>query len=502
MLMRRFLIPLAIVGILLVAKLATAGFAIFQVFSSGSSQGCPDAVPSTAGAFGFNTCTFFDPMTSLGTIDLGATNAAGFNWRTQGLTRVDVTASIANTGTMTVTAVSSAVLKVGMTLSPGVGAGGCAPSIGTTITAGSGGTGTYTVSPAQTLASCEFMASIIQASNTLSVNSSTGLTLTNVSQGDSNYGISTWTSLNVPSGVPETYRGISFKNGLYARAYVSFDETKAPNGIAGSPWRWPAWWLTSWPGTTPGSNFIETDNCDCFSNNGSVLLNNFLHDNLCGASCSGGSIFSDYFGTPPLRSTECNPVLDGNTFHTFDQLWVPPAKNNGVGFYGYLVDADTCPGNAVFTGSIDSDGVTLHVTQMLSTGSIATGSYIGNGNSTTAATTVASQTSGTPGKVGVYALSFNRGAVASSLMIATNANNCTYFAKGSGKQATCTMNPYDGAFTQADSSNGFILIISSGCTASFTTAACNVGTTAGNWPMHVKNIQVWQTLLTDKLVQN
>jgi hypothetical protein len=484
---------------------------------------CSDATPAVASAFGFNTCTFYDSMKSLTTIDLGATNAPSFNWRTQGLRRVSLTASISGP-TMTVTASESlsGMLEVGHTLSPGVT--GCGPSTGTTITGlgtGTGGNGTYTISPSQTLASCQFMSSFIQATNTM-VAGANGLTINNVSTGEDNYSISTWTSLNEPSDgmTRETYRGISFKNGFLARGKFSFDERLAPNGMAGSPWRWISWWMTSWPGTVPGGPFIETDNCDCFSANGSVQLNNFLHDNNCGVSCSGGSISADVFGNPsaPLRSAECNPVLDGNTFHTFDQLWVPPSKNNGAGIYAYLVDADTCAGNAVFTGSIDSsDGVgtnrTLHVTAMLSAGSIAANSYIGNsGPLNIARRVLAFGTNGTTGTggVGTYALEFDStSSVSSSLMIATNANNCEYFAKGSGNQSQCSSSPYDGAFTQADNSNGFILIISGGCTASYTTSACSAGMTSGcpaggcgNWAVHVKDIQVWQTQLSDKLVQN
>jgi len=512
--MRRLFILPAAAAILLIAKLAIAGFGIFQT-STTNPAGCVDQVPALAGAFGYNTCVFYDSMKSLSTIDLGATNAPGFNWRTQGLRRVSLTASIANTGTMTVTASESlsGMIEVGHTLSPGVS--GCGPSTGTVITAlgtGTGGNGTYTVSPAQTLASCQFMSSFIQATNTM-VAGPNGLTINNVSTGEDNYGISTWTSLNEPTDgiTPETYRGISFKNGFYARGKLSFDETLAPAGQAGAPWRWNAWWMTSWPGSVPGSNFIEADDCDCFSNNGSVKLNNFLHDDFCGASCSGGTISSDNFGQPPLRSTECNPVLDGNTFHSFDLLWVPPSKNNGTGIYAYMVDADTCGGNAVFTGSIGgANNQTLTVTAMLSAGTIKGGSpggsYIGNSGPLNIARRVlpygTNGTTGTGG-TGTYALDFaSSSSVSSSLMVATNANNCEYFPKGSGKQSQCTASPYDGAFTEADSSNGFILIISSGCTASYTISACNAGTMAGNWPLHVKDIQVWASQYSDKLVQN
>jgi hypothetical protein len=530
--MRRLFILSAIAAILLIVKLAIAGFAIFQI-GTNSSSGCPDATPAVAGAFNLNTCTFFDPMTSLATIDVNATNAApstGINWYTQqSLGVASFTAVISGTGlTASSSNTASSIIKVGQTI--GQGNGGCGPVAGTTITAlgtGTGGDGTYTVTPSQTLASCQVQSSFAQAPNTMTVGAN-GLTLLNVSQGDANFGLSTYTALQIPTGSLNTvvtpYRGISFTNGMYARAYITFDETKAPNGMAGPPWRWNAWWMDSFPGTKYGGQFIETDNCDCFSNNGSVLLNNFLHDINCGlvSSCSGNSLTDMWFGQPPSRSAECNPVLDGVTFHTFDQLWVPPSKNNGTGIYAYLVDADTCAGNAVFTGFIDSsDGVgtnrTLHVTSMISTGTIAVNSYIGNsGPLNLARRVLAFGTNGTTGAgtTGTYALEFDSSSsVSSSLMIATNGNSCEYFAQGSGNKSQCSYDgvnantTYDGAFTAADPGNasgskGFTLIFNGGCTASYTTSACNAGTSAGNWPFHIKNVQVWQGSTSDKNVQN
>ena len=503
-----------------------AAFGIFQTYNP-NPGGCPDAPPALAAGFGFNTCTFYDPMTSLGTIDVNGTNAgpsAGYNWGVQSLKRASFTMAIAGTAaTVTLANTRETNILVGHTV--GGGNAGCAPQPGTTITVdtgGGGGNGTYTVSPSQTLASCQVVSSFTQQPNTLSAGAG-GLTISNVSQGDANWGIATYVTTQIPTGslniVVNPYRSTTFANGMYWRTYMTFDETKAPAGQAGctgSPsfqcWRWPSNWATSWAGTNYGGNFIETDNCDCFSNNGSVKLNNFLHDNDC-TGCSGGAITSDFFGQPPLRSTECNPVLDGTTFHAFDQLWVPTSKNGGTGIYAYMVDADTCPGNAIFMGSLGGTNNQILTVSSITVGTIAVGSYIGNSGPLNIARTVdAFGTGGTTGTggTGTYHLAFtSTSSVGTSLMTATNANTCNYFAKGSGNQSQCSNTPYDGAFAEADGGNGFLLIFASGCTGylpqpttAVTSTNCNVGTTAGNWPFKVKNVQVWQTQMSDKKIQN
>ena len=495
--------------ILLLGPIIASGLHHAFAWTHGKSVSCPDAPPTLAAGFGFNTCTFFDPMTSLTTVDVNATNAApstGINWYTEMVFGISsFTGTISGTALTSVSylGASQQNLAVGMTL--GFGGDTCTPTPGTTIVSGSGTT--WVVSPSQSTCTGTIAASFAQAPNTISVAPTTGLTLTNVSQGNSNYGLGTAAFLSTPSSpTVQPYRGTTFANGFLARSYFTLDETLAPAGqagcSAGTCWRWPAWWMVSFAGQASGSHYIETDNCDCFSNNGSVQLNNFLHDNGCGVSCSGGNIFSDNFGQPPVRSVECNPVLDGNTFHTFDQLWVPPSKNGGTGFYGYSVDADTCPGNAIFTGAVS--GTVLTATCPCH-GTLAVGSIIGN-NGTTGERTISSFGTGTGG-AGTYNLNFTGGTVASSLMIATNANVCAYFALGSGRQSTCTSTPYDGAFAIADSSNGFFLIFNGGCTNSIpqnsgVSTGCNAGTSAGNWPFKIKNVQVWQTQMSDKKVQN
>jgi hypothetical protein len=63
--------------------------------------------------------------------------------------------------------------------------------------------------------------------------------------------------------------------------------------------------------------------------------------------------------------------------------------------------------------------------------------------------------------------------------------------------------PYDGVFTEADGGQGrFILILTSGCTASYTSSACKSVQTPETSHSTSKKVQVWQTQISNKNVEN
>lgn len=463
------------------------------------SISCSDSTPSIAAAFGFSTCTFYDSMQSASTVDVSQSGLAGFNWYTQqSFCTIWFTGSIATT-VLTVTAVQfqngcgagpSATLQVGMTIGSGGGSGNPTPwtkiaSLGT----GTGLTGTYNLDTSQTLASNPLSASFAQASNTM-VFSGAGLSMNNVSQGTNNFGISTVHILTLPpSATPNTYHGTTFQNGMYKRTYLAYDEASAPQCTTLTGCRWPADWAFTYAGTVAGTESLEIDFWDAIPGSGSAgstQISNFLHN-------FGPNADSNY--SPPTRSELCSPTINASTFHTMDFLWVPTTKNGGAGIYANFFDIDTCAGNAVVTGSIS--GFTLTVTATLGTGAgggLKAGSYI-TGKNVLAKTTIVSDDGG-----GHYTVSDSQTA-ASATIVGSNMPNCTYFLSPS--QAGCTSTgSVPGVFAAPETNgNGLLLILSSGCTVvPYTSAACNAGTPAGNWPMKVKNIQSWQTTLTDKVV--
>lgn len=452
---------------------------------------CPDSVPAPAAAFGFNTCTFYDSMQSLGTVDVNQTGLPGFNWYTQqGDKLASFTGSISGT-TLTVTAVQQGTLEVRQTIGSG---GGLNPTPGTMITAlgsGSGGTGTYTISASQTLASTNLTASLAQAPNTMSASAS-GLTLTNVSTGDNNWGISAIHQLSQASGPPIPYHGTAFLNGLYIRAYLAFDENLGQNITSLVNARWPAWWTPSFAGIPYGSLAMEVDILDALPGGMGVPvgIENFLHEYPPMAAPWSNSNF-----TIPARATLCNPVVDATTFHTYDMLWVPTTKNSGTGYYIFFFDIDTCSGNAIFTGS--ASGTTLTVTAVTA-GSLKVNSYItGIGIASNAIITGLGTGSG---GVGTYTLSSSSTA-SSGLMIASNQNSCQYFLSPANTPCVADGNTV-GAFSSPESTgSGLFPVITSGCQNYYSTTDCNVATHTGDWPMTVKKVQVWQTSIGDRVIK-
>lgn len=462
---------------------------------------CPDAVPGPAAAFGFNTCTFFDPMTSSSTFDLNATNLPGYNWyMTEQYHFASFIGTIAAT-TLTVTAVdtSSVPIAVGMTL--GYGGSGTQVTPGTTVTAiltGSGGVGTYTVSNSQTIAvSATFTASYVQAANTLSF-SAAGLSMNNVSQGDNNYGIGSAALISRPNPpTPMPYHGTTFQNGFYYRIYWAFDESLSPGRIihTGCPGgldclRWPSPWITTVPGTANNGNFQEVDIIDAFPQTtlpGIVDLGNHLHD------FHSGAFFDDNW-SGINRTNICSPAMNGTNFFSLDFLWVPTTKDNGGGLFAVFWDPQNCGGNGTFTGTIS--GTTLTISGLCAGCSLNTFSHI-TGNNVQDGTVITGG-SGTTWTVN------NSQTVSSTTMVASNMNSCVYYL--SPGQAACAGTPFAGIFADAElTGNGFQLLLASGCTAYYgattPSTTCNVNTSAGNWPMKIAKFQMWQTQLTDKIVQ-
>lgn len=450
---------------------------------------CSDSAPVIASYFGLSTCTFNDPMTSASTTDVNNSGAAGFNWYTQ---NIYCTASFVgdigvsgSTTTLTVASVNSTAgcnLAVGQTLGGGNGTTG--PSSVTTITAlgsGSGGTGTYTISPAQTLTSRQLTASAVTPSSDLSFSGS-GLELINVGQGANNVSLSTMYATDFPSAAPIDYHGVSFTGGMYSRIYLTFNVALAPVCTDGlSNCRWPAWWANSYPGTIWHSTYIENDYLDAEpAGAGAVAHTSYLHE------WSGGSDEADsnFPGT-----TSCTLTFDGSTFNTIDAFWIPSSLSGFAGgFYGYVFNAGTCGGNAVVSGTIS--GSTLTVNTLLA-GSLAANSYIGY-NGSPSGLKISS------GSGSTWTLSSSPGNVGPIQMVIANGNVCTYYTTAN---AGCTNTPFAGVFSDPEThGNGFTLMISSGCTAAIVSpVSCNGAT--GSWPMFVKNAQVWQTSISNKIVQ-
>jgi hypothetical protein len=481
-----------------------ANFEMLQLSSANPS--CPDTTPPMATALGFTTCTFFDSMTSLSTVDTLGSGTTGFNWYTQDwICFLTFTGHIDNgsggTGTtLTVTSVnyqencnsgSAAILGVGMTIGSG---GGTNATAGTQITAlgsGSGTTGTYTVNNSQNTGSINMTASYAQAASTMTVNSSTGLQLSNVSQGDNNLSISTFHILTDTTGTTSTYHGTSFKNGMYYRAYLAFDETKGNSCTHElAQCRWPAEWWLAFQNGGGSSQFTEFDLCDCEPGSSSVALFSFLHS----FNTTSGELSSSFNNA--TRAEMCNPVWNGTTYHTIDGIWVPATSSTfaSAGIYAVLWDAATCNNGAFFQGS--SSGTSLTVSSVQA-GTIAVNQFITcNGCPQNLQISSGSGTSWTMN------LSVSLGAA--TQFIATNGNNCVYYGSGSGSRTPCAgVSPPAGVYAEQDANNGFPLVFSSGCTASIinTPAGAECSGATGSWPMFIKNVQVWQTSLANKVVQ-
>lgn len=465
--------------ILAVGLTQTIGaFAFFGLGVAVPASQCGDIAPIIAAAFGFTTCTLSDPFTSASTTDINNTGLSGYNWYTQdNENQASFTGSISGT-VLTVSvynATSSAAIQVGMTI--GTGDGITSPTPGTKITSlgtGTGGTGTYNISASQTLASQKLNGSLAQPTSTL-VYSAAGLKMTNVGQGINNYGISTTYVLDVPAGIPQPYHGTSFTGGMYSRLYMAFDTTKAPTCTGGlSNCRWPAWWGNSYPGTIVNTEFVEDDFLDALPSSGSTQKTSFLHDN--GSDSNFPTV------------TSCTLTWDGVTFNTVDGFWIPSSLSGFAGgYYGYVFNEGSCGGNAVINGTIS--GTTLTVNSVLA-GTVAINSFIGGNN-------VNSGQKITAGSGTTWTVSQSQ-TVGPVQMVIANGNVCTYYT---AQNKGCTNSPFTGVFSNPEThGNGFQLVISSGCTATVANPTnCNGAT--GEWDLLVKNAQVWQTSLSNKIVQ-
>ncbi|HUD11460.1 MAG TPA: hypothetical protein VMS08_03545 [Candidatus Saccharimonadia bacterium] len=503
---------LAALALLLTTGLASAPFAIFQTSSGAPS--CADAPPAVAAGFGFNTCVFFDSMTSLSSVDVNMTNAApntGLNWYTEEPGGFSSYAAVISGTNMTASTIYNGTIIPGQTV--GYGGDTCAPSPGTKIVSQTSGTtgssGVYVVSISQSCTGT-VASSFAQSPSYLSASAS-GLTISNVSQATDNFGIATVAYINdanVAMDGKAVYRGTTFRmsKGFLVRAYYSWDNSLAPDtSVHGlTNLRWPAWWGTSqWGVPNNGASsyeYVESDICDCFPVNMSTNLNNFVYDEGI-SSGSPVTYASNNFGSGGDYTNICNPVFDGSTFHTIDFLWVPSTLNSGVGLFAYLVDEDTCPGNAVFNGTLSGVDGNILIVNSITAGSLKIGSYIACGG-------CANHTKITSGSGTIWGVNNGANGVANVTMVASDQNNCAYYL--SPGAAGCQTQGYAGAYSIAETNDqGFALIISSACTnywsdptmpPTTTSTACNGAT--GSWPLHVKNVQVWCIDMTCKRVKN
>lgn len=483
--LRWLLVAVAVLAVVTATHIerAKSAFAIFDAANQ-SAINCGDIAPIIAAAFGFTTCTLSDPFTSASTTDVNNTGNAGFNWYTQNVyCNPSFTGSITTT-VLTVSAFnanSGCNIAAGMTLGGGNGTTG--PASVTTITSlgtGTGTTGTYNVSVSQTLSSRQLTASVVTPGSDLTFSGS-GLDLINVGQGTNNVSMSTVYVNDYPTSAPITYHGISFKGGFYSRIYLSFDSTKAPTCTGGlSNCRWPAWWANSYPGTIWQSDYVEDDFLDALPGpTGFVQKTSFMHE------FSGGSGLADSnFPTP----TSCSLNFNGVAYTTVDGFWVPSSLSGfSGGYYGYVFNADTCGGNAVINGTIS--GTTLTVNSVTA-GAVAINSFIG-GNGVNSGQHI------TAGSGTTWTVSQSQ-TVGPEQMVIANGNVCTYYT---AQNAGCTNTPFTGVYSNPEThGNGFALMISSGCTAVVANPTnCNGAT--GSWPLLVKNAQVWQTSMANKIVQ-
>lgn len=486
----------AALGLLLLsptpAQKADAAFAIFQTARQATVTTCPDFTPVLAAAFSASACAFYDSMADSTKFDLDNTGAAGFNWYMQNnYCEPQFTGSISGT-TLTVTAMSAqnfCNIAAGMTI--GRGATGTGPTPATKITAlgtGSGGTGTYVVSPSQTMTSQQVSATFAQPGGSLTFSAS-GVSINNVGQGTNNYGIgSTYISDRPAGSAPFPYHGTSFKGGpVYIRAYIGFDKSKSPNPACSfglSACRWPAWWHVSFPGEVLGQAFLEVDTIDALPGGPStVAKTSFLHE------WTGGSSVDSNFPAP----TNCTLTFDGVAFNTMDFLWVPTTSNGGAGIYAFAFNADSCGGNAVIKGHII--GTTLTVESVIS-GTVAANSYIAG--DTTVGNTKIIGGSGT-----TWTVNNSQTVASNTTIVVANGNACVYYLSAN---QNCSDSPASGGFSSPETlGSGFNMILSSGCSAVVVTTPpdsnCDYTTHAGDWPLLVKNVQVWCTDSSCKQVQ-
>jgi hypothetical protein len=477
-----------IAGLICLAQMTTyharAAFAIFQ--TSAGLPACFDSTPAVASGLGFTTCAFADSLQSSSTVDTNGSGAAGFNWYTQNNDSLSTFTISGISGTvMTVSATGAnneLALVAGETLSCGTS---LCPQPGTTITSigtYNGTSGTVNVSPSQSLGSGQLTGSLAQPSNTMAF-SGAGLTLSNVGQGTNNFGISTTHELDIPTSGAQPYHGTSFggstRGGIYARLSFAVNQALAPTCTGGlSNCRWPAWWGNTYPGTAFGAAFLESDFWDGLPSSGALQHTSFLHDYTSG---HGGATDSN-FATP----TNCTLTFDGVAFTTVDFVWVPTTQGLGAGMYAFIFNDTGCGGNAVVNATVN--GTFLTINSVIS-GTVATNSWITGG--TVSAGTKISSGSGTS-----WTISQSQ-SMQTAVMIVSNGNDCAYYLSAA---STCTNNSWSGSMSVAETAgNGFNLVISSGCTAVVANPTnCHSGT--GDWPMKVKNAQVWCASISCKVV--
>lgn len=255
----------------------------------------PDPI---AAALGLTNVTFFDPLTSLSTIDInnvGTVNnsATGkpYNWRTQcNFSSGGVTSASSSAGSNTITIAGSYPVYGDNYVINGVQVADFTnqsaiptPTYVTGIS-GTPGSGSFTVALSQNIAAPGVANgdSIIfffppQPASTLSIVTQGGfpcLQITNVGQTESNY------SLGTVYQIGNNTQKIGFTTGnnksWYFAVEVAFDETVTPTFFGGGA-RWNAVSSYTYPGTTGGIT-EECDFLDCLPGNGSVALSYYLHE--------------------------------------------------------------------------------------------------------------------------------------------------------------------------------------------------------------------------------
>jgi hypothetical protein len=443
--------------------------------------------PAQAVAAGLTNVAFSEDFLTLNGIDLGNTGGPGFNFYLQCNFAVyaNSTANTAQgTNELTFSTIPSDVAN-GWQVIDSTSPGSIPPN---TLVTNISGSNPYTVTLSNNVGGTgvsigDLIAFFVppQPASTLSISSPSVLEITNVGQGNNNFGLTTTYLKTAGPGIVNTFNGFVASGGWYAEISMAFDETLSPNLPSGlSEARWPALSAYSWPGTLYNTSSDEWDLPDCLpAGAGAVALSFYLHENSTvsvknyadqwrGTIATFGSLVG---GSGYVSGTYANVQITGN------------GEFSGVGLATITVSG----------GSVTN--VVVQASLRVSNGEVftCTNSWLGGSGSgfsftvTSTGTLVLSATqfhkygtlnipdTGNGGSISFYFDGIMVGETTTSL---TGGSNPEATNDGSGNPDN-----YNGVFTAYQTNgSGFNFVIASGCAGYYP---------AGNWPLYVDYFNVF-----------
>lgn len=454
--------------------------AAFVSFGVSSGVSCGIATPAPAVAAGL-TCKYFEGFDSLAGIDLNNTGASGFNFYTQcnfaGYGNVSAQTSSGNQLTFS-TMPTPFGISVGAQIYDPVNGRIPQPTYATAVS----GSGPFTVTLSNSVTGVIANGALIgaflapQPAAKLSVSNSV-LTMANVGQGSSNYGMGTIYITSAGPGLTLNYNGYVAPGDWYSEIKWAFDESLG-NGSGGlTNKRWPALSAYSWPGTLFGQATDEWDIPDLLPGVGNVALDFFMH---AGGTVHGPADQDTYTNQGRGQVNTLGSLTGGSGYVNGTYNAVPLT---GSGVAAGVTANITVAGGAVTAVTIVAPGIRVVASESLTCANTSLGGTGSGWHVTVASITNYVFQASVFNTIGAY---YKRAGASGVGQLTFYFNGIVMgtvtFSQG-GPASPAISNNYNGVFTEAEQfGSGFTFVVANGCQGNFG---------GGDWPLLIDYFGVW-----------